>query len=61
MKMEDEMGSMESWIEEVCGFDEMSASYNDLLSVQKTMKIEEWLLSVDVQNNADSMAGASSS
>ena len=39
----------------------MSASYNDLLSVQKTMKIEEWLLSVDVQNNADSMAGASSS
>ena len=61
MEVEDEMELMELWIEEVRGFDKMSASHNDLLSVQKKIEIEEWLAWVDVQNNAHSMAAASSS
>ena len=39
--MGDEMELMELWIEEVRRFDEMRASHNDLLSVQKSVKIEE--------------------
>ena len=34
---------------------------NDLLSVQNSMIIEGLLVSVDVQDNADSMAASSSS
>ena len=41
--MEDEMELIELWIKEVRGFDEMRALYNDLLSVQKSMEIEERL------------------
>ena len=40
MKMEDEMELMESWMEDVQGWDEMKASHKDLLSVQKNMVIE---------------------
>ena len=60
MKMEDEMELMKLGIEEVQGFGEMRASHNDLLSVQKNTEIERWLALVDVQDNADSMAAASS-
>ena len=61
MKMEEEMELTEVWIEEVRWFDDMRASHNDLLSVQKSMVIEGWLALADVQDNADSMAAASSS
>ena len=61
MKMEDDMELMELWIESVQGLDEMRASHRDLLSVQKSMEIEGWLVLVDVQENADFMAAASSS
>ena len=43
------------------GLDEMSASHQDLLSVEKSTEIEEWLALVDVQDNPDSMAAVSSS
>ena len=59
--MEDEMELMESWMENVRGWDEMRASHKDLLSVQKSMVIEGWLALVSVQVSADSMAAASSS
>ena len=36
----------------------MSASHNDLLSVQKRREIEQWLVLVDVHSNVDSMAAA---
>ena len=39
----------------------MSASHNDLLSVQKRREIEQWLVLVDLHSNSDSMAAASSS
>ena len=61
MKMEDEMELMELWIEEVWGFNDMRDPQNDLLSVQNSMIIEGLLVSVDVQDNADSMAASSSS
>ena len=61
MKMEDDMELMELWIENVWGLDEMRASRKELLSVQKSVDIEGWLALVDVQDNADSMAAASSS
>ena len=51
---------MELWIEDVREFDDTRAWHNDLLSVQKSMAIERWLALVDVQDNADSMAAASS-
>ena len=38
----------------------MRASQKDLLSVQKSKEIEGLLALVDVQDNADSMAAASS-
>ena len=60
MKMEDEMELMKLWIEEVCGFDQMRASRNDLLSVQRSIVVEGRLALVDAQDNADSMAAASS-
>ena len=60
MKIEDNMEFMELWIENVWGLDEMRASQKDLLSVQKSKEIEGWLALVDVQDNADSMAAASS-
>ena len=60
MKMEDEMELMKLRIEEVQGFGEMRASHNDLLSVLKNTETERWLALVDVQDNADSMAAASS-
>ena len=41
IKMEDKIKLMELWIEDVQGFDEMSASYNDLLSAQKRREIEQ--------------------
>ena len=56
-----EIELMELWIENVVGWDEMRASHNDLLSVQKSMEIEGWLALADVQDSADSMAAASSS
>ena len=49
MKMEDEMELMESWMEDVQGWDEMKASHKDLLFVQKNMVIEWWLALVSVQ------------
>ena len=55
------MELMELWIESVQGLDEMRASHRDLLSVQKSMEIEGWLALVDVKDNADFMAAASSS
>ena len=61
MKMEDKMESMELWIEEVWGFDDMRASHKDLLSVLKRMAIKGWLTLPDVQVKAQSMAVASSS
>ena len=61
MKMEDEMELMELWIEEVWGFNDMRDPQNDLLSVQNSMIIEGLLASVDVQDNADSMAASFSS
>ena len=61
MKMEDDMDLMELWIENVRGWNEMSASRKDLLSVQKSIEIERWLVLVDVQDSADSMAADSSS
>ena len=60
MKFKYKMELMEVWIEDVRGFDEMRASHNDLLSVQKSMEIEGWLMLVDVHDNADSMAADSS-
>ena len=54
------MELMELRIEEVQGLGEMSASHNDLLSLQKSTEIEIWLALVDVQDNADSMTAASS-
>ena len=39
----------------------MSASHQDLLSVEKSTEIEEWFALVDVQDNPDSMAAVSSS
>ena len=39
----------------------MRASHKDLLSVQKSMEIDEWLALGDDQDSADSMAAASSS
>ena len=61
IKMEDKMELMELWIGDVQGFDEMSASHNDLISVQKRTEIEQWLALVDVHSNVDSMAAVSSS
>ena len=61
MKMEGKMKLMELSIEEVRGFDDMRARHNDLLSVLKSMAIEEWLPLKDAQDNADSMAAAFSS
>ena len=61
MKMEDDMDLMELWIENVLGLDEMRASHKDLLSVQKSTEIEQWLALVDVQDNADFVAAAASS
>ena len=58
MKMEEEMELMEVWIGEVQGYDDMSGSHKDLLSVQKRMVIVGWLALVDVQVKADSMAVA---
>ena len=59
--MEGEMELMELWMENVRGWDEMRASHKDVLPVQKSMDIEGWLALVSVQDNADSMAAASSS
>ena len=39
----------------------MRASHKGLLSMQKSMEIEEWLVLVDDQDSGDSMAAASSS
>ena len=61
IKIEDEVELMELWMENVGRWDEMRASHKDLLSVQKSMVIERWLALVSVQDNADSMAAASSS
>ena len=61
MKMGDNLKLMEFWIENVPGLDETRASHKDLLSVRKSMEIEGWLVLVDVQGNADSMAVACSS
>ena len=41
MKMDNEMELMESLIEEVPGFDEMRASHNDLLSVQRVWWLKD--------------------
>ena len=39
----------------------MRASHKELLSVQKIMEVEGWLMLVEVQDSADSIAAASSS
>ena len=39
----------------------MRASHKDLLSVEKSIKIQGWLVLVNVQDSVDSMAAASSS
>ena len=39
----------------------MRASHKELLSVQKIMEVEGWLMLVEVQYSADSIAAASSS
>ena len=54
MKMKDKMELTELWIEEIF-------LHNDLPPVQKIIAIEGWLVFVDVQGNADSIAAASSS
>ena len=54
------MELMELWIENVRRLDEMRVSHRDLRSVQKSKEIEGWLALVDVQDNAGSMAAASS-
>ena len=61
MKMEGKMELMGLWTERVRVFDEMSASHNDLLSVQKKMVVGGWFVLVDTHNNVDSMAAAASS
>ena len=61
IKIEDEMELMELRMENVRGCDDMRASHKDLLSVQKRTVNEGWLALVRVQDNADSMAAASSS
>ena len=58
--MGDDIELMKVWIENIGGWDETRASHKDLLSVQKSMEIEGWLVLVDVQDCADSMAAASS-
>ena len=55
------MDLMKFRIEEVHGFNEMRASHNDLLPVQKSMGIEGWLVLMNFQDNAYLMAVASSS
>ena len=60
-KMEVNKELMELWIENVRGWDKMRASHKGLLSMQKCMEIEEWLVLVDDQDSADSVAAASSS
>ena len=61
IEIEDEMELMELRMEKVRGYDDMRASHKDLLSVQKSTVNEGWLTLVSVQDNADSMAAASSS
>ena len=39
----------------------MRASHKDLLSVEKSIEIQGWLVLVNVQDSVDSMAAASSS
>ena len=51
-------GVNETRIEEVRGFDQMRASRNDLLSVQRSIVVEGRLALVGAQDNADSMAAA---
>ena len=58
--MGDDIELMKVWIENIRGWDETRASHKDLLSVQKSMEIEGWLVLVDAQDCADSMAAASS-
>ena len=70
------MELMDSWVKDIQGFDDRSASNRDLLSVQirewfcectnkfkkkKNMVNDSWLVVVDVHDKADSMAAASSS
>ena len=54
MKMELEIELMEWWIEEVRGFDDMWASHNDLLYVQKRMVIKGCLTLMNFQLKGDS-------
>ena len=61
MKTEEKMELIELRTEDVRGCDEMRTSHKDLLSVQKSTVIEQWLALLSVQNKADSMAVASSS
>ena len=61
MKMEEKIELMELWTEEVRGLDDMRASQNNLLFVQKRMVIEGWLALMNVQVKAQSMAAAFSS
>ena len=61
MKTEEKMELIELRTEDVRGCDEMRTSHKDLLSVQKSTVIEQWLALLSVQDKADSMAVASSS
>ena len=61
IKIEDEMELVELQMENVQGCDDMRAWHKDLLSVQKRAVNEWWLALVRVQDNADTMAAASSS
>ena len=58
--MEEEMELIYSWIEDIYGLDDRSASHRDLLSVQIRMVIDGWLAVVDAHDKDDSMATASS-
>ena len=61
IRVDDDVDLMKFRIEEVHGFNEMRASHNDLLPVQKSMGIEGWLALMNFQDNAYLMAVASSS
>lgn len=52
---------IDSWMKDVQGFDDKSASLRDLLYVQIKMVDDSWFAGVDVHIKTDSRAAASSS
>lgn len=51
--MDDEMELMNSWMKDVRGFDDMSISHWNLLSLQIRMVNDEWLAVLDVHVTAN--------